>query len=324
MAVVTCGGQSVELAPGETVLEGLLRSGVEVPNSCRAGVCQSCLMRSRKAAVPESAQAGLKDTLRQQGYFLACLCRPQCDLEVESGQGAAIPAMIAGLKPLSETVLEVRVVPEQPLEFRAGQYITLLRADGLSRSYSIANLPGEGHLELHVRRIPDGRMSGWLFDEAEAGTRVAIHGPAGSCFYVPGREEQPLLLAGTGSGLAPLLGILRDAIARGHRGPIWLYHGAVTASGLYLRQELASMGRAHPHVQYRPVVLQGGEAEGLTTGAIDRVVVGEHPKLAGWRTFLCGDPGIVRSLQKTVFLAGTASKDIHADPFLGTPKTATS
>jgi CDP-4-dehydro-6-deoxyglucose reductase, E3 len=103
-------GQRYELEPGETVLEALLRQQVQVPNSCRAGVCQSCLMRAVGGAVPEKAQAGLKDTMKARGYFLACSCHPEGDLEIKkAGADVQVPGTIAGLERLSPSVVRVKV-----------------------------------------------------------------------------------------------------------------------------------------------------------------------------------------------------------------------
>lgn len=311
---VTYGGSTFALAEGESVLDGLLRQGAAIPHSCKAGSCGSCLMRSVEGTVPERAQSGLKDSWKSRGYFLACVCRPEGDLTVASADGETrVEARITGLEPLSGDVLRVRVACATPLEFRAGQYVTLLRADGLARSYSIASLPEEGDLELHVRRVPQGRMSGWLHAEASPGDGVQVQGPLGECFYTPGNPDQPLLLAGTGTGLAPLWGILRDALAQGHRGPIHLFHGALRSDGLYLVKELERLAKEFSQVEYTPSVLSDSGAP------LDRVVRELRPKLQGWRAFLCGDPGVVNQLRKVVFLAGVASREIHADAFLPSP-----
>lgn len=314
------------LEPGESVLDGLLRQGVHVPHSCRAGACQSCLMKAVGGEVPEAARVGLKETLVAQGYFLACACRPAGDaaLEVAGAEGLRVPARIASLEPLSLDVLRVRLATDAPLDYRAGQYVSLVREDGLARSYSLASLPREGALELHVRLVPGGAMSGWLGREARPGERVFLQGPAGSCFYVPGRPEQPLLLAGTGTGLAPLYGIVRDALEAGHTGPIWLFHGARTPEGLYLREALRELAERHPQLRYRPGVLAGGTRD-IAEGPLDALIRTECPKPVGWRAWLCGDPPLVLSLRKKLFLAGLSLKDLHADAFLpSTPRAEAS
>jgi len=319
MACVQFEGQNCELQDGESVLEGLLRQGLAIPHSCRAGSCGSCLLRAVAGHVPERAQAGLKDSWRAQGYFLSCLCRPESDLVVSAAGDAQVPASISGLERLSHDVLRVRLTCEAALEFRAGQYITLLRADGLARSYSVASLPEEGDLELHVRRLPQGRMSGWLHEEARVGDRLRIQGPLGECFYVPGRADQPLLLVGTGTGLAPLWGIARDALRQGHTGAIHIFHGAVRPAGLYLTEELRGLAQEHPHVEYTPAVLLADDTPHLAAGPIDEVLRARYPRLNGWRAFLCGDPALVQKLKKQVFLAGAGSRDIFADAFVSAP-----
>lgn len=320
MAVVTFQGQSIPLHGGETVLEAVLRGGIAIPNSCRAGACRSCLMRTIRGNPTEAAQAGLRDTLRARGYFLACLSRPTEDLHLESaGEEVRREAQLAELAPLSANVLRVHLRTADPLEYRPGQFITLLRPDGLARSYSLASLPHEDRLELHVRLIPDGRMSQWLHREAQTGESVWVQGPDGDCFYMPGQPEQPLLLAGTGTGLAPLYGIARDALAQGHTGPVWLFHGALNPAGLYLRDELRTLGATHPQFRYLACVMNG-TAPDVFTGPIDTVIAHHLPQLKGWRGFLCGDPAIVTHLRKRLFLSGMNMRDIHADAF--TPSAA--
>jgi NAD(P)H-flavin reductase len=319
MAKVRHEAQWYPLEPEESVLDGLLRQGVSVPNACRAGACQSCLMRAVNGAVPDKAQVGLKNTLKARGYFLACACRlePGAELEVAgAGMELRVPARIEALSPLSHDVLRVVLRTEAPYDYRSGQYVTVLREDGLARSYSLASLPREGVLELHVRRIPGGSMSGWLFDSARPGERVQVQGPSGDCFYVPGKPEQPLLLAGTGTGLAPLYGIVRDALEAGHTGPIHLFHGAREPRGLYLVEELRELAARHPQLRYRPSVLQGEGGALWAVGALDALIKAECPRPVGWRAYLCGNPDLVLSLRKKLFLAGIGLKDIHADAFL--------
>ncbi len=317
MSQVRYEGRWYPLEPEESVLEGLLRQGVGVPHACKAGVCQSCLMRAASGEVPAKAQVGLKETLKARNYFLACMCQPEAELELAGGaEELRVPARLESVEPLSGDVLRVLLRPEQPFEYHAGQYVTLLRGDGLARSYSLASLPREGVLELHVRLIPGGAMSGWLKEAARVGEAVQLQGPAGECFYVAGRAEQPLLLAGTGTGLAPLYGIVRDALEAGHTGPVWLFHGAREPGGLYLREALRALAERYGNLNYRPSVLEGRLGEQVHVGPLEGHIRAECPKLAGWRSFLCGDPALVLSLRKKLFLAGLSLKDIHADAFL--------
>lgn len=315
MPKITYSGREYAVNPGESVLDCLLRNGVVLPHSCKAGACQSCLVRAHSGPVSPRAQEGLRDTLRVQGYFLACSHRPEEDISISPNE-FRVPAVISAVDRLSASVLRVRLQPSANFEYRAGQFITLIREDGLARSYSIASLPEDPQLELHVRLIPNGAMSGWLANEARAGSPVSVQGPSGNCFYTAENSEQTLVLAGTGTGLAPLYGILRDALRQGHKGPIWLFHGALNTGGLYLVSDLQAHAARHSNFTYIPSVLAGEAAAGLAVGPLDECIKTAVPSLARCRAYVCGDPGLVNGLRMKLFLAGMPSKAIYADAFV--------
>ena len=170
-------------------------------------------------------------------------------------------------------------------------------------------------IELHVRRIAGGALSPFLTDPASAGASVDIIGPFGSCFYVPDDPSRALLLAGTGTGLAPLWAILHDALEHGHTGPIWLFHGAVEPDGLYLTKELRALARATPGFRFVSCVLRGAHDD-VEEGSLDDVVLRHIPKPARSRVFLCGAPDMVSKMKKRIYLAGAALWDISGDAFV--------
>jgi NAD(P)H-flavin reductase len=323
-------GREIPVQVGETVLDCLLRNGIEISHSCKAGSCQSCLVKGSDGPIPEFAQKGLKDTLRAQGYFLACSCQLKADLTVaRAGPEARVEAVISGVDRLNDTVLHVRLKPGVPLAYFAGQYVSLLREDGLARAYSLASLPDEQELALHVRIIPGGNMSEWL-SHVTPGTKVWLQGPAGNCFYARGTADEPILLAGAGTGLAPLYGIVRDALRQGHTGEIWLFHGALTPSGLYLTHELSELARTHSNFHYVRSVRGncdgggnssndgGNNSSEIEVRELDQCILSRFPSLKGWKGYVCGDPALVNSLRKKLFLAGIASKAIYTDAFVPT------
>ncbi|MBX7219409.1 MAG: 2Fe-2S iron-sulfur cluster binding domain-containing protein [Blastocatellia bacterium] len=307
---------SFSVGPGESVLDCILRNGIDISHACKAGACNSCMMKANQGTIPSKAQVGLRDSLKEQGYFLPCVCFPDTDLVLTDATELKVPARVVERDMLSQTVLRVRLRMETEIPFRAGQYFTLFRQDGLARSYSAANLPGDNWLELHVRLIPGGKMSGWLANQAGENEPVWVQGPFGFCFYTNGNPEQPLLLAGTGTGLAPLYGILRDALENGHQGPIMIFHGALDGRGLYLVPELQELSQQYPQVTYVPTVLHPDNADpAWEVGLLDEVVKRKFNAWRDARIFLCGDPVLVNGMKKKFFLAGAALKNIYADAF---------
>ena len=324
MAQVVCEGKAVTVEGGQRVLDALLVAGVRVPSSCRAGACQTCLVKATRGTPPAAAQVGLKEGLRLQGYFLACLAEPAEDLEITLDAGTlSVPARIDRVDRIGADVIRVRVLPDRAFPHRGGQWMTLLRDDGLARPYSIASVPespnGLGSLELHVRVVSGGRMSGWLSGGDARGTAVQLRGPAGDCFYTPRDLAQPLLLAGTGTGLAPLWAIVRDALQSGHTGPIEIWHGARTADGFYLVDELRALCRRAPQVVYRRCAMEAGGDGEISVGRLDQLVLAQGAGAGGRRAFLCGDPTFVGALKRGLFLGGMSLRDIHADAFVSAP-----
>ena len=323
MSEIAFAGNRYAAIAGESVLDCLLRNGLALPHSCKSGVCQSCLMRAVSGTIPAKAQQGLRDTLRAQGYVLSCSFVPEGDVEVSVNDSAAlsVSGTIEAVDFYSASVARVQVRTEAPFEYRPGQYANLIRDDGLVRSYSIASVPEhEETLEFHVARVTDGKMSGWLHDGGALGARIQVQGPVGNCFYVGGAPEQPLFLAGTGTGLAPLYGIVRDALRCGHQGDIHLFHGSVRAEGLYLVEELRALAASHANLHYHPCVLQG-EAEGIATEPIDAYSLRVTPSLKAHKVYLCGHPDLVRQMQRKTFLAGASLANIYADAFIPSPSS---
>jgi NAD(P)H-flavin reductase/ferredoxin len=310
-----------ELSPHLSLLEGLEAEGMEWPNQCRSGKCQTCLVRVLDGDVPDEARRGLKPSLAMQGLAMACVCYPEGDLKIAATYAAVMKTgvEVIGLERLTPEILEVRLRPDQVMSYRAGQFIHLVRpGDGLKRSYSIASVPSTdaADLLLHVRLMPGGAMSAWLFDEVATGDRLEVEGPFGDCFYVPGDVNQPLLMVATGTGLAPLWGVLRDALQQGHQGPIHLYHGSRSPDGLYLVDALWQLAVAHPQLHYYPCLSSADNSlEGCHAGRASDLALEHHATLKGWRIYLCGQPDMVTLLRRKTFIAGAAMQDIHMDAF---------
>ena len=318
-------GSSYE-AGEQSVLDCLTARGHAVPSACRAGVCQSCLMRAVRGGVPEPAQKGLTSTMVARNLFLACQCFPTQDLEVALADAVIerIEANVSAIERLHDEIRAVHIRPSNPFEYRAGQFVRLFMDARTSRNYSLASVPAlDDDLMMHVRRVPDGRVSGWIFEHLAPGDTVTISEAFGDCFYVPGRPEQDILLLGTGCGLAPQYGMVRDALNRGHRGRIHLYHGSRDVCGLYLVEQLSRLAAVHPNFRYRPCISEGLPADGYWAGTPLDVALEEHPDLTGWRVYLCGNPQMVEAARMQTFLAGAGSSEIFADPFLASGTEAT-
>jgi len=317
MATIEYKGQLYSCEKNESVLDALLRQDAELSYGCRAGACQACMLKLEEGAVPEQAQRGLKDTQKSEGYFLACSCYPEQDIKLDSADELATqPSKVVAIEMLSDEVTGLSLTPAEAFEYRPGQFINIHKAEGVVRSYSLASVPAlDEPLQLHVRRIEKGVVSGWIHDQLKLDDEIEIDGPYGECFYMPGDQQQPILMIGSGTGLAPLYGILRDALQQGHKGDIHLYHGSREPAGLYLQDELKALAAKHDNVHYLAALSSEAQLDGVAHGRALDLALQQLGNLKGYRVYLCGNESMVQQAKKRTFLAGANMKDILADPF---------
>jgi CDP-4-dehydro-6-deoxyglucose reductase len=312
--MLTYGDRVVNIAPGETVLEALLRVGIDAQHSCRSGQCQTCLHRAIEGTPPAVSQIGLTDAQKALGFFLPCVCELTTPITVVRADevGARVDAIVRSVEPLSENIIRLRLEADI-FSYRPGQFLELIAKDDLKRHYSLASHPEEDpYLEMHIRLYQNGRMSQHLMETLSPGHKIHVAGPLGTCFYEGVASDQPLVLVGVGTGLAPLYGVLRDALRSGHRGPIRLYHGARDSKSLYLRGELETLANARKNFAYTPCALNTDAPHGGDVGA---VAVESETGLADSAFFLCGDENLVARLKRELFMRGASLKAIRSDAF---------
>ncbi|MCB9620226.1 MAG: PhnD/SsuA/transferrin family substrate-binding protein [Sandaracinus sp.] len=331
MARVRFRDKQVELRSGESVLEALEREGEVLPSSCRVGVCQSCLVQGTVkdgASIPNDAQEGLQESWKKQGLLLACVCRPTDDLEVALPTDVIreVRGKLVHKRQVREDVVILRFeidARDQPFAFESGQFVHLVRSDGLTRPYSIASVPSDGYVELHVRRVRDGAMSRWLYDQIPVGEEVRLRGPNGDCRYVPEEPDAPIVLIGSGTGLAPLVGVLREALAHAHRGPIHLFHAGRATDALYLHDELSELAQTHERFTYVGVI-DGASTEvapgpSLEVGPLAERVAAHVADFTGTHVYFCGNPKMVEALKAHAYKHGAELEHLHADSFVSAP-----
>src|SRR5512144_594022 len=133
-------------------------------------------------------------------------------------------ASIANIKPETSTVKTFTLQLPRWMQHRAGQHydIRLTAEDGYQtqRSYSIASEPErEGEVDITVERIEDGEVSTYLHDVAVIGDRIEMRGPIGGYFVWDVTMNEPLLLIAGGSGVVPLMSMIRHRAAAGAKNP---------------------------------------------------------------------------------------------------------
>lgn len=318
MTIVEFNQQSYAIANEESLLQCLLRHGIAYPNSCQAGICQSCLIKAKDGAINPAWQEGLPATLKMQGYFLACLARPETNLHVTAPDSSEceIDAEILEIASLNHNVIQLKLAAKNLEDWIPGQYLSLINPEGTIRSYSIANIPVEdGFIELQIKVSANGSMGNWLLNKASQQTVVKLRGPFGQCFYHnPDKAAFDILLVGTGTGLAPLVAVLKSALCQNHQGNITLVHGGVTDDDIYYQDELEALATKYKPFIYDPCVLQSKGK--IPAASVEKRALMHIKNPAKTQVYVCGPKDTASNIKKHIFLAGVPSKAIYSDLFI--------
>ncbi len=315
------GDHHFEAADDQTVLEAALAAGLLLPHSCRDGACGACKGKVLEGVVDQGrhADGALSEAERAEGYALFCCAKPLSDLTVQARTVTRagdipvrkLPARVQALRRLADDVMliDLKLPASENFQFRAGQYIDILLADGQRRSFSIANAPHDGgHLELHVRRIDGGRFTAHVFEAMKEKEILRFEGPHGS-FWLREDSARPIVMVAGGTGFAPIKGIIEHAIQIGLARPITLYWGARTRGGLYLDALARSWGAALPGFRYLPVL--SDEAWDGRQGLVHQAVVDDFTDLSGYEAYVCGAPAMVDAARESF----STQRGLPADAF---------
>jgi ferredoxin-NADP reductase len=204
---------------------------------------------------------------------------------------------------------------------RAGQHvdIRLTAEDGyqVQRSYSLASPPEDPLLVLTVERLDDGEASPYLVDELRAGDKLELRGPIGGYFVWDVSTGGPLLLVGGGSGIVPLMSILRHRVAGGSDAELRLLASWRTAEDIIYAAELERLGQLEGvEIVHTLTRAEPGSWTGRT-GRIDQAMlaeVGWQPDVGGLN-FVCGPTGLVEAVASSLVALGHGPERIKTERF---------
>lgn len=318
--------QLIDVEPGANLLEALRAAQVPMSYSCMAGRCGTCRCRVLDGDVLDGGRAAQNPLDGQDAYVLACqtfLTQP-CTIEIpEPDEVVVHPARIVkatvqAVETLTHDIRRLVLKPAKPIEFSPGQYAQLQFTPEHVRPYSMAGLAGDGTMEFHVRVVAGGRVSGYVADVLKPGDAVRVSGPLGTA-YLRRKHEAPMLCVAGGTGLAPILSILRAAVAQRMPNPIHLYFGVRSPRDVYGLHWLTELERRHPALKLQIVVTSGGDPREQRCGLVTEAIAQDLGDLSGWRAYLCGSPPMVEAATLLVRRKGIEPSRIHADAFYTQP-----
>jgi propane monooxygenase reductase component len=302
-------GEEVDCDEEESVLDAAFRHGFNLVYGCREGQCSACkayLLEGEVVLKPYSTFA-LSESEETNGYTLLCRAMPEEDLVVEllhfdpdnyrlenairDGR-----ATVTAVEALTHDIRRLELLVSEPADFSflPGQYVDIWipgtdEPGEARRSFSMANLPGDGRIELIVKRYPGGRFSSLLDGGIAAGDELRFTGPSGA-FHLRD-TARPILMVAGGSGMAPILSLLRTlAVERSDR-TVRFFYGARTERDLFYAELIGELGEGLADFDYVPVLsdtdrfVHEAAGEFLESGAMG------DPEI-----YMCGPPPMIDAM----------------------------
>ena len=318
-------GFQFESEPKESVLDAAMRAGVTMSYSCRTGRCSSCKAKVESgASAPLQEELGLSKEEKSDGWVLSCVRTAESDLDLTVADlgdvvlpvAKTLPCRIHTIERLASDVLRVvlRVPPTAVFSYLPGQYIDVLGPGGVRRSYSIANASAnQKMLELHIRQVAGGVMSGYWFAQANVNDLLRLHGPLGT-FFLRNTADRDLVFLATGTGIAPVKAMLESfaALAEQDRPrSITVYWGGRTPDDLYW--DVASVEGGH---RYVPVLSRAHEAWTGARGYVQQILLGERNDFSNVVAYACGSNAMIQDARRALLQAGLPEQCFHSDAFV--------
>ncbi|MGH8672633.1 MAG: CDP-6-deoxy-delta-3,4-glucoseen reductase [Burkholderiales bacterium] len=315
--------------PDETVLEAALRQGFTLPYGCRNGACGTCKGKILEGRVDYGAYeaALLTDAEKSAGLALFCCAKPLADMVLECREIGAVrnipiktlPCRVQRIeKPAHDVVvLYLKLPANERLQFLAGQYVDILLKDGRRRGFSIANAPHDDEfLQLHVREVPGGHFTHYIFHEMQDKAMLRFEGPLGT-FFLREDSDKPMILLAGGTGFAPIKAILEHAFHKGTTRPMTLYWGVRSLRDLYMPELARKWQEQYGIFQFVPVLSEPLAEDNWQgrIGFVHRAVADDFADLSGYQVYACGPPAMIDAGRRVFVEKGLPAQELYSDAF---------
>ncbi len=331
---VQSSGHQFEAHPSQTVLEAAIAAGINIPYGCRNGTCGSCKgdLIAGQVEYGDYVPSAMTEAEKAAGKALFCCAHALCDLVIDCREIKAdvihpriMPARVERKEQLSHDVMALflKLPSTEHLTFFAGQYIEILLKDGKRRAFSIANAPHvDSLLELHLRLIPGGQFTQYVFNEMPDKAILRIEAPFGS-FFLREDSNKPIIMVAGGTGFAPIKAIIEHMLHHNIERNVTLYWGARTLQDLYMPALPEAWALEYPHIRFIPVLsdaLPEDKWQGRT-GFVHQAVLDDFggvkntAGLDNYEVYCCGAPAMVEVAHASFVQAGLADDAFFSDAF---------
>jgi methane monooxygenase component C len=327
-----------ECEPGEDVITAALRQSITLLSSCRVGGCATCKAECTDGdfEMKNFSSQALPSDEEDQGLTLLCRCYPGSDLKLTvpythdrisfhevktewSGDVISCEKVSHNVVRLVVRCNDPETGNNQKLPFLPGQYMDIeIPGTQISRYFSPATIPADdGLLEFLIKLLPNGRFSQYLLEEIIIDQKINMRGPFG-VFNIHSNGLKPRYFVAGGTGLAPVLSMIRAMQEAGDPHEVKLFFGVTHQCDLFCYEELLKLAEAMPKLTL-VVAVKNIEPSSGWSGAKGSVVDLFHQYLTEAKVkpdiYLCGPPGMVDAIFLVAEDCGVLKDQIYLERF---------
>jgi Na+-transporting NADH:ubiquinone oxidoreductase subunit F len=324
------GEKKLNVNGGGSLLSILARESIFIPSACGGrGSCAYCkvVVKSGGGNLSPVEEPYLSAEERKRNTRLSCQVKVRNDIAIEIPREyfsvRKYQGKLVSKRALTHDIFELRIELLEPkdINFIAGQYMQLESKEykgreSVIRAYSLSSVPSDkNHIELIIRRVPDGICTTWVFDYLKEGQDVRLSGPYGEFQLKP--TNAPILFIAGGSGMAPIWSMLRDMREKGIKRKAHYFFGALSQKDLFFLDEMKQLEKELFDYRFVPALSKEPDDSNWTgeRGIITEVVKKYIPDTSGHEGYLCGSPGMIDACIKALSGNGMPVEKIYYDKF---------
>jgi NAD(P)H-flavin reductase/ferredoxin len=324
-------GKQIQVKEGQTLLDGIIRNGLQVSYGCRHGNCALCkakVIDGEYEIMDRVTDYSLLAFERDEGYVLLCSTVPESDLtvEIEEEETEGIEfhpvvdfeAVVFKNEKLTKDIHLIQIEPIEPnnIRYSSGQFFEFAIPEiEQTRAYSMANRYTDYHLiDFHIKKIENGAGSNFMCS-LEPGDTVNGSGPYGK-MQLMNRDKDLIFVAG-GSGMAPIKALIEELYSGSFQHQAWFFYGARTKADLFLSEQWNEMEKNYPGFRFIPSLSEYKNEKDWQgeTGYIADVLEKYLTDMSNMDAYLCGPPILIETVTNVLYKGGLRRTDIFSDEF---------
>jgi len=312
--------QEFESVSSNTILDDALLAGIKLEHGCKDGACGSCEAQLLEGSVSEvkfGSDVIVQDS-NTNPKILLCQSKALSDIVIEAKTKVDYIQFPIKLQEIVKTddmaILTFKLPTSIKFNYKAGQYIDFT-IDGKNRSYSLASSPTQtGLLEVHVRFHAEGVFSNYVWNKLDVNNVLRVIGPKGN-FYLNENSHKKIMLVATGTGFAPLKGILKymqdsNLVDR----EVTLILGNRHLHDFYNLEYIDALADSNIHVQVVKLLSRDNVA-GYLNGYVTTYIENNYSNLADYEIYACGNINMIKDVYKLAINKNLVKDRFYSDAF---------